>query len=213
MQEAVVASLPTGGSSAAPPGQVPPSDRRRVRSSRTQALILDALVDLVESGRPQPSSRQIAERAGVARRSIFHHFDDMNLVYLEAAELQASRYRSFVTAVPPRGRVEFRTGLLCHQRRELFEAVGPVFRAASARVGGPAGLELHLAALRHLLRRQLAETVAPELAARGRGSGVLLDTLELATSWGHWEALRFEQHHPVPAAERLMAYAAIRLLR
>ena len=191
----------------------PPADRRRLRSSRTHTLILEALIDLVESGDPQPSARVIAERAGVARRSVFHHFADVNRLYLAAVDLQASRHGSLVVPVLPWGPLESRVGLLCHQRRELFEAVGPVLRAASARSGDPAGVDRHLGDHRVLLRRQLAETLAPELRARGTGAGVLLDALEMATGWTHWQALRFEARHPAGAAEQLMGYAVIRLLR
>lgn len=204
---------PSEGARPAPESQVPPADRRRLRGSRTRAVILEALVALLEAGNPQPSSREIAEHAGVARRSVFHHFGDVDELYLAAVELQAARRRALIAPVAPVGDLDDRIRGICRQRRDLFEPLGPVLRAASARFEDSAAFDAHLVDLRLLLRDQLEATFAPELGARRTGAGVLLDTVEMATGWAHWQALRFEAHHPADTAEALMAYAVVRLLR
>ena len=62
------------------------------------------------------------------------------------------------------------------------------------------------------LRRQLADTLAPELEARGTDSGVLLDALDQCTGWEAWRALRDVRHLTGAAAERAMAFTAGSLL-
>ncbi len=191
----------------------PVADRRRERSSRTRTQILDALIALVESGNPKPSSRQIAERAGVARRSVFHHFEDVNLLYLGAVELQLARHRSLVVPVAPRGPLTVRIRLLCRQRRNLYEMVGPVLRAATTRIADASGLDSLLAEELRLLRDQLAAALAPELAQRGVGAELVLDTLAMVTGWEQWQALRFSARRTPASAEDRMADAVARILR
>ncbi len=175
--------------------------------------ILEALIALLDSGNAHPSSQAIAEGAGVARRSVFHHFGDVRLLYLSAVELQAVRHRALIAPVDTVGTCDERIRRICHQRRELFETLGPVFRAAASKVEDSADFDAHLVELRQVLRDQLAATFAAELGVRRRGAGVLLETLETVTGWAHWQALRFEAHHPPGAAEAVMGYAVTRLLR
>lgn len=52
--------------------------RRRVRNPElTRQAIVDAALSAVEEGECTPTSRDIAERAGVSERSIFVHFRDL----------------------------------------------------------------------------------------------------------------------------------------
>jgi AcrR family transcriptional regulator len=190
-----------------------PADRRRLRGSRTRIAILEALVELLDAGNSPPSARAIAEHAGVARRSVFHHFGDVRLLYLSAVELQAGRHRALIVPVSTGGPLEERICQVCRQRRELFESLGPLFRAAAAKVGDATELDAHLVELRRLLRAQLEDTFGPELRVLRSKAGALLDAVEVATGWAHWQALRFEGHQSAPTAEASMAYALSRLLR
>ncbi len=184
-----------------------------MRGSRTRDAILDALVELLAEGNLQPSSREIAARAGVARRSVFHHFGDVTLLYLAAVERQAARHRPHITTVDPAGGLDDRIRQVCRQRRALFETLGPILRAASAKVEDSADLDAHLVDLRLVLRAQLGAAFAPELGGHRASADKLLETMEMATGWAHWQALRIEAHHSASAAEALMVYTATRLLR
>lgn len=55
----------------------PPSQRRAKATAETRRLILAAAKELyLEHGSASPSSRQLAERAGVAEGTVFAHFPD-----------------------------------------------------------------------------------------------------------------------------------------
>ncbi len=190
---------------------VPPSDRRRARGLRTRKGIVDAAIDLIEAGNPRPTTRQVAVRAGVSARLVFHHFGRLGVVIRLAAERQAARHGAFVGFVPPHGPLPARIGAVCRQRRNLFEAIGPVLRMAHARAWDTPGLSEVLAGHRSLLRRQLEVTFGPELEARD-GAAVLLDLLDHATGWPYWCALRFDAGHPASVAERAMVVAVTELL-
>ena len=56
-------------------------DGRQSRTARSRLAICEACLDLVQEGALQPSADQIAERAGLSRRSIFNHFADLAELY------------------------------------------------------------------------------------------------------------------------------------
>src|SRR5690349_2139340 len=66
-------------------------DGRRLRGQKTRGAIVQALLDLIEEGNPEPPAREIAERAGIAIRSIRQHFETREELLLAVAELHAER--------------------------------------------------------------------------------------------------------------------------
>jgi AcrR family transcriptional regulator len=174
-------------------------------------MIVDAMIDLIDEGNPRPTSRQVAARAGVSIRTVFHHFGDLDVLFRSAAGLHLWRHRSLVTTPPSHGPIEARIQALCHQRRQLFEVIGPVLRVAHARSQGSAGLREMLAQHRSRLRQQLARTLGPEIAAGGT-EDKMLDTLELTTGWQSWSALRFEAGHTASSAEEFLVQTVTRML-
>ena len=81
-------------------------DRRLIRGDRTRTVIIEAMIELIEAGNAYPTAHQVAERASVSVRSLYHHFGDLDGIFLRAARLHASRYRSLIVAIPPHGPVE-----------------------------------------------------------------------------------------------------------
>jgi AcrR family transcriptional regulator len=189
-----------------------PLDRRLARGVRTRTDILDALIDLINRGNPYPSTRLVAARAGVSLRTVYHHFGDVEILFRSAAGLHLSRYQSLLAGIAPQGPTGARIRVVCHQRRELFEATGPVLRVAHSRAQRSPSLNEVLVRHRSRLRQQLAFTLEPEIAARGTEADVVLDALEVATGWQSWNALRFEAARSASSAERFMAFAVIRIL-
>lgn len=184
-------------------------DGRVARGARTRYSIVEATIDLIESGNPRPTSRQVAAAAGVSVRLVFHHFDDVEMLYLDAVELQSSRTRSLIGIIPPHGPVGLRVAAICHQRRQLFEAIAPVLTAALARTGNRYDL---LADRRALLRHQLVVGLRPEILSRGPSAPVLLESLDVAAGWQSWTSLRVEARRSADEAEQVMAYTIIGLL-
>jgi len=190
-----------------------PVDRRLARGVRTRRDIVDALIDLINRGNPHPSTRLVAARAGVSPRTVYHHFGDVEILFRSATRLHLSRHQSSLVAdIPPQGPTEARIRAVCHQRRQLFEEIGPVLRVAHARAQRSPGLHEVLVGYRSRLRQQLAFTLGPEIAARGAEASVVLEALEVATGWQSWNALRFEAARSASSAEQFMAFAVVRIL-
>lgn len=188
------------------------ADRRLARGSATRSSIVRATVELIDAGVGRPSVRQVAAQAGVSRRLVFYYFRHVDTLLLRAVDSRLALQRTLITPLPPRGPAEIRVQAVCRQRRELFEVLGPAYQAAvllgDGGTGGGRGLPSHLEDLRH----QLAVTFAPELEQHGRDGPMVLDWIDLVTSWESWHLLRTKNGLSASAAERWTASLVCRVL-
>jgi AcrR family transcriptional regulator len=184
-------------------------DGRVARGIRTRHSIVEATIELIESGNPRPTSKEVAHQAGVSVRLVFHHFEGVHVLFRSAAELQSSRSRWLIGAIPPHGPLDGRIRAICHQRRQLFEAITPVLRASQPKAPN---LPDALAGLSALLHQQLSVSFRPEILLRGGDAPLLLESLDLAAGWQGWMALRFDAGRSATQAEQLMVYTFTILL-
>jgi len=173
---------------------------------------MDAVIGLIEDGHPAPTGRRVAARARVASRTVFRHFDGVDDLYCQAVDRRLADVGASIAAVPARGPLEVRIAVVVHQRRWLFEAVGPVLQASYARVPAIPALEGVLESQRRELRRQWARALAPELDRRGPLSEAALADVETVSGWSQWSTLRHESGHTAPQAERFMAFLVSQVL-
>jgi AcrR family transcriptional regulator len=187
-------------------------DARHGKGVQNRRALLDALVALVDEGTTRPTVPQIARRAGVSVRTVYHQFDSIRQLLEAGVYLQATRHRAMLFTIPPRGTSELRITALCRQRRFYFEKVTPIRRFALSRASQGVTPETLADADRAILRDQLAHTLAPELDMRGDHGPDLLDALEHATGWDAWNGLRDGRARSPTSAERVMALTATSLL-
>ena len=164
-------------------------DRRVARGEQTRRRLAEAMIALLEEGSPQPSAREIAQRAGVSLRLVFHHFEDMEQVLREAVAVQVERHWSRLQPVPASMPTDERIDRLVRQREALYEAIAPVRRAAARAEQGSPTVAAELARARQQLRRGLETAFSGDLGPV-RARKELLDALEAACSWETWELLR-----------------------
>ena len=186
-------------------------DGRLLKGERTRRAIAAAMIDLIDEGDPSPTTRMIAERAGVSLRLVFHHFPHVDAMFVEAADIQLNRHWSRMGPIASSLPLAERIDRTCRQRRRLFAAITPVPRAACSRVSEAPTIREGLAASRAWLRRRLASTFEPEILRSGDGGEQLLDALELAAGWEAWSTLR-DGSRTLAATEQVMAFALTRLL-
>jgi AcrR family transcriptional regulator len=217
-------ATPVVGSGTTAGGMVPrhrlPADRSRLapldgrvaKGEKTRKVLVEAVVALIDEGALHPTSLDVAERAGVSVRVIYHHFRGMPGLLLAAVDLQSLRHRDVLFAIPAKGPAILRVRALCRQRRLYFEEMTPVYRVAYARAQTMADLRELLADDRALMRLQLADTLSTELPLDADLASGLLDAMEHNTGWDMWLSLRDSRGHTAPSAERVMAIAVERLL-
>ena len=194
-----------------------PIDGRQGRTLRSRQAICDACLDLVQEGVLQPGADQIADRAGLSRRSIFHHFGDLAALYDAVVEAGMARCAPLLEEIPrsaPVGARVERLGAVCAR---FFEATTPFRRsiAAQALVGPVKGEAVRVA--RALLRKQrddVAALFAEELdALDATDRAELVEALAAAVSPGSWEHLRASRGLSLARARGVMERSLAALLR
>lgn len=143
----------------------PIGDGRTRRRRRNVDAVLDAVVSLARDGELDPTSEEIAERAGVSHRSIYRYFGNRHTL-LEAAfgRILESVAPHLFFAPLGQGPLEERIDRLVDARVTAFWAFRDVVRAALSRRGDLALVE-GIETSRLALRSQLEQQFAPELDA------------------------------------------------
>lgn len=190
---------------------------RSDRLLRSRSAICDACLDLVQEGVLQPSADQIAERAGLSRRSIFNHFEDLAELYDAVVAAGMERYAALTPEIPRGLALADRVTCFVEGRAAFFEATAPFARALAAQtlVGAAReqawrvskqALDAQRDELRRLFARDLEPLPGPERAE-------LVDALAAAASPPSWDYLRNGRSLSPPRARGVMARTLAALLR
>lgn len=169
------------------------ADGRASRAARTREAIVDALLTLNDQGNLQPSARDIAAEAGVALRTLYVHFDDVEALILAAADRQRTRVEALLTPIVDDGPFSRRFDAFWARRTTMHEVGGPVRLAAQLREPRSPALQKVMRRSRKLLRAEVAHCFAPELANSGDLGPHLLCALDVVASSNTWDALRAHQ--------------------
>jgi AcrR family transcriptional regulator len=171
------------------------------------------MLDLLDDGQVDPTAQQVADRAEVSLRTVFHHFQSMEVVFTECWKLQMERQWSEggLPRVAPEGPLEERIRQAVDGRVHLFERIAGPRRAAMHRAPESPILAKGLTESAGMLRRLLAETFSPELEVDPEPE-VLLDALDGACSFEAWDRLRRDGARSVPATTAVLVRTATALL-
>lgn len=104
-------------------------DGRALRSERNRAAILDAFYCLLEEGALSPSARMVAERTGIAERTVYRHFSEIDSLFDETTARLHREIRELVVTGVPSGTLEQRAHALVVANCELYERIAPFVRA------------------------------------------------------------------------------------
>lgn len=187
------------------------------RVARSRRAICEACLDLVQEGVLQPSADQIADRAGLSRRSIFYHFKDLAELYDAVNEAGMQRYHPLLVEIPPDRPLAERVALFADARAKFFEATAPVARALTAQVLVGSACDQAWRVSREALKRQRTDVeriFGPELEALPEAErGEVLEALFTAASPPQWELLRRSRGLSVVRARGVMVRTLSALLR
>jgi len=193
----------------AAPAQV---DGRVRRGEENRSAMVEALISLWEEGELEPTVAQIAERAGVAVRSVYGHFGDFESLAAEVVQRQWNVHGKHKDLSPIEGSLDARVEGLVARRADLYEAITPVRRAGMLFLHRSETIAANLSQLAQVLRAQAGETFAPELGRCGPQVSAVLDAVDLLLAWESWERLRTQQGCTKARARRVLETALIRLL-
>jgi AcrR family transcriptional regulator len=192
-------------------------DGRHSRTARSRLAICEACLDLVQEGALQPSADQIAERAGVSRRSIFNHFADLAELYDAVAEVGMQRCAPLLEEISCAEPVRRRVKRFAKVRSNFLEATAPFTRALTAQaLVGPAAdqalrvsknaLRLHHQEVERLFQGELGAVSAREQAE-------IFEAMSAATSPLQWEYLRRSRGNSMSRARAVVQRTLRSILR
>ncbi len=147
----------------APVNSLPITDGRLLRSERSRVGIADSLLSLLREGNTNPSSTEIAERAGVTQRTVFNHYADMDTLMLAVAVRNGDHILPLVPDVPPTGPVEARIESFGAATCRVLEDSQHIRWAILTHPSGERFGGLAVQFMRNLMRERLQCTFTPEL--------------------------------------------------
>jgi len=184
------------------------ADGRKHRSQKSQARIVNAMLELVAQGNLEPSADQIADIAKVGRRSVFRHFKDMDTLYREITDSLAATMGPMV--LPPLQATGWLAQVLelVDRRALVFERMKPFLLAGQVHRHRSAFLKANHAQFVEKLRKTLLG-ILPKDTAR---NAVLVEALDMLLSFESWSRLREDQGLSIAKSKNVLKQAIQSLL-
>lgn len=194
--------------------QTEPSDGRTARRDRNRDLVLDAVLELFAEDSLAPGPAEVAERSGVSLRSVYRYYEDMD------ALARAAIARHLVRMAPlfelegmGVGPVDDRIERIVAARLRLYEAAAPMARASVVRARTNPIIRERLDQTRDLLRLQVDQMFAPELAVlEPVERAEIAAGLDLVLELESLEHLRRHRAMDVAGAHRVLVRAVSALI-
>lgn len=192
--------------------QIEPLDGRHERTARTRAAIVDAVIQLQEAGVARATAAQIAERAGISKRSIFVHFPSQEDLMLAVMDEISERLGGLIRETPS-APFEKRVRDFVRARVARLDKL-VAYRRSAAAVGNNSPRVMER---RRLTRQRMLNEVmvvfAPELRAVGtKRASQLAMLVAINCESEAWETLRNTFQLSEAEASKLLELAITRLL-
>lgn len=113
--------------------ELPLRDGRRARSIATRDRIVAAMLQLVREGDVAPSAARVAETARVGLRTVFRHFDEMDLLYSEMNDIIEAQVMPMVLRPFEASHWRDRLREMADRRIAVYEAIMPYRISASVK--------------------------------------------------------------------------------
>lgn len=180
-------------------------DGRMARSARTRSAVIDALLALYEAGDLSPTAVRVAARAGVALRTVYGHFADMESLYAEASEREMGRLAEVGKVVSPDLPYDERVRRFAANRAVVLEWMLPVMRAAASREQGSPQLQRSRERFVTLGDAEVRQVFGAELTGLPAATrDDIVHAVHAVSGGPAWVALRIDRGLCALDAERLL---------
>lgn len=191
----------------------PPLDGRTARGLRTRRAVVEALLALQEEGDLEPTAQRVAARAGVALRTVFGHFSDMETLWAEAGQRELDKISALADVVPSELPREERIERFCASRARVLEALLPVARAARLREHASPALRRNRELFVAAGDSEVEQVFAQELAGLADADRDALTTaLYVVAGQSTWELLRHDRGLSVEQATEQLSRTVRRVV-
>ena len=190
-------------------------DGRRARRERGRIAVSDAVIDLVVEGNTDPTSEQVAKRAGVSVASLFRYFETLKELRQETLRRYFKRYdHLFQLPDIAKSTLEHRTQVLVNRRSKLYETTEPMCHQARRRAPDFPDLDEELHSVRAMQADQIRQCFAYELEALSPSArDDLVATINTLTSFESWDQIVHDHNRTPRQVRRTWTTALHRLLQ
>lgn len=155
--------------------------RRRRNPPQTRKAIIEGLLSAVHEGELDPTTRDIAERAGVSERSIFVHFPSRTALLTAAVDQQSEQVEALIAEIDPAQPLDQRIDAVVRQGEAIFRLQRePRVLGLVESLRSPA-VDERMRLTDKRIRDALARGFAPELT--DDAGEQLLDLLDATIGW------------------------------
>ena len=170
-------------------------DGRSLRRERNRQEIVDALLQLIESGETEISAALIAQKAGLSERSIFRYFDDVDDLYRSVCDLSISKELEFAQIDEAgTGSLDTRIENFVNQRVRMYTMNENIAPAARAFAFKNHVIKNQLVLGRKFLRNQIKAQFAIELNQLDKShQQVAIATIDALTTFENYDMMRTDQ--------------------
>jgi AcrR family transcriptional regulator len=195
-------------------GERIPRDGRSARAVRTRQAVVEALLILIEEGELRPTSKAIAERAGVSERTIFQHFEDLETLFRAAADRMGEGIVRNLGVIPCDGPLDERLELYLDELTFLHESMTPIRRASRLHEPFSPTIRCALGTWRANLRRGIENVFAIELERwpNDESRRKAIEALALIATWSSWENMRTNSGFTCVQAREVLEFGLRSLL-
>lgn len=153
---------------------------------------MGAVLDIIreQGGGPIPGAAEVAGKAGVSERTVFRHFADLDSLFLAAARQQRPILTAYLAPRPDMRELDKRIAAVVRLRSKLYEETAPIRRVALRLAEEHEWVRRAMTETERQGRTQLAEVFDPELKKTGSSRSLILDELDVVTSFASFETLR-----------------------
>lgn len=184
------------------------ADGRRRRSLQSRQRIIDAIIELVGEGVLEPTAEQVSARAGLAMRTVFRHFKDMDSLYREISRRIHTQVQAIADDTIEGETWQATLHNLIDRRARVHEKLMPVRLSADALRHRSSFLQedhrRFVTMARDVLRQAL-----PRAVARDK---VCFETLDALLSFETWIRLRRDQQLSMHDARGILRQGADAIL-
>lgn len=165
-------------------------DGRSARRERNRLAVVEAALELMDSGVLDPPVEEITEMSGVSQRSIFRYFDGLDDLRRAVIQHHFARIKPMIEDSGGEGPAEDRIKRFVNSRLELYDMAPNATRAARTRAPYSTLLADDLRHFREDLNRQVRSVFAPDLKTRkSADAGDVAILIGSIVSFDSWEQL------------------------
>ena len=163
-------------------------DGRILRSQKSQSVILNALIKLINAGNYYPTAEEVAKESGIAIRTVFRQFDDMESLLMKVDELINHKLINDEKEIKLNSPLIARIELIIKERLHYYNKYENIMIATITQLPKYKILQKRYPEYQRLLRKR-TEDIIPEILTLKSNNQELLDA---TLSFGFYQRLKFQ---------------------